>query len=455
MHEVRRAGSDRLWSRRWSRLHLLLIGVVGLTLLAACGGDDNPSIEDRRFATDPREPTSTATLPVPSPTPEETASGSSTVQAEADATVVASPTPAIVSTVTTVYAIADDAVIAVDTLSNATRVLARSSAEQEIARISPSADGEQVAILFSSGSGTDTRYDLEVQSKSGQEMAAWTDVESVLDRRGEPGKGRLVLDWSNSAERIAVAFPNGGAVVVAIGDEPKVLLKRSQAPTPVALQWSPKGDVIAFVTKNANGDGAYLSIASVQALPVDPVKISGAGGDRPIHSLVWMQDGSAILAIQGSTNRSDQVGGDVIRIDRRTLKPTLVTGASLFGPAAQIVAVSPSPDGESMAYVAVDPKDGGGWMATVWVVDQNQPAQQRIPLDEDPPIADIGWTASGLAVTLLEADRVSVVTVGETGEIVGEAEATRVASPEAEPANSALSPESEPPSESTPATPQP
>ncbi|MGH2550938.1 MAG: hypothetical protein ACRDHN_16220, partial [Thermomicrobiales bacterium] len=178
MHEVRRAGSDRLRSRRWSRLHLLLIGVVSVSLLAACGGgDDNPSIEDRRFATDPRKPTSTATLSVPSPTPDATATG----EPSTDVTVVASPTPAIVSTVTTVYAIADDAVIAVDTASNATRVLARSSAERDIARISSAADGEQVAILYSIASGTETRYDLEVRSKTGQELAAWRDIESGLD----------------------------------------------------------------------------------------------------------------------------------------------------------------------------------------------------------------------------------------------------------------------------------
>ncbi|CAN5565845.1 hypothetical protein BH09CHL1_BH09CHL1_26720 [soil metagenome] len=454
MHEVRRAGSDRLWSRRWSRLHLLLIGVVSISLLAACGGgDDDTSVEDRRFATDPREPTSTATLSVPSPTPIATATG----EPSTDVIVVASPTPAIVSTVTTVYAVADDAVIAVDTASKATRVLVRSTAEHEILRISPSADGEQVAILFSFASGTETRYDLEVRSKTGQELAAWSDIESGLDQISEPGKGRIVLDWSNSASTIAVAFPNGGAVLVAIGDQPKVLLKRSQAPAPVAMQWSPKGDAIAFVSKNANGDGSYLSIASVRALPVDPVKISGAGGDRPILSLVWMQDGSAVLAIQGSTSGSAQVGGDVIRIDRRTLKPTLVTGASLFGPAAQIVAVSPSPDGQAFAYVSVEPTNGGGWMATVWVMNENDPVQQRVVLDENPPVADIGWTASGLSVTLLEPDRVSVVTVDESGAVVGEAEATQIASPVAEPAGSpqASSPEPEATSESTPASPQP
>ncbi|MGH2550130.1 MAG: hypothetical protein ACRDHN_12095, partial [Thermomicrobiales bacterium] len=282
-------------------------------------------------------------------------------------------------------------------------------------------------------------------------------IESGLDRIGEPGKGRLVLDWSNSANTIAVAFPNGGVVMVALGGQPQVLLRRSQAPAPVAMQWSPKGDAIAFVTKNANGDGSYLSIASVRALPVDPVKISGAGGDRPILSLIWMQDGSAVLAIQGSTSGSAQVGGDVIRIDRRTLKPTLVTGANLFGPAAQIVAVSPSPDGQSMAYVSVEPTSGGGWMATVWVVNENDPVQQRVSLDEDPPVADIGWTSSGLSVTLLEPDRVSVVTVDESGTVVGEAEATQTASPEAEPEGSpqAGSPEPEATSESTPASPQP
>ncbi len=453
MHEVRRDGGDRVRSRRWFRLHLILTGLIALSVLAACGSDDNATVEDRRFATDPMEPTSTAAATETPATQLETAISAST----ATSTIVVSPTPAIASTVTTVYAIAEDAVIAVDTASNATRVLDRSNDERSVARISSSLDGESVAILYSVANGDDTRYDLSIRNKNGDETAHWTDIESALDRMNEPGKGRLLLDWSNSAGKIAVAFPDGGAIVVTQGEDPHVLLRRSQAPTPTSLQWSPKGDAIAFVSKNANGDGSYLSIASAQALPVDPVKINGTGGDRPILSLAWMQDSSAILAIQGSTSRDDQVGGDLIRVDRRTLKPTLVTGASLFGPSAQIVAASPSPDGQTIAYVSVEPKDNGGWLATVWVVDNGVPVQQRVALDEDPPVADIGWTAAGLAVTLLEPDRVSVVTVDEGGAIVGEAEATEIASPSAPP-DAFPSPElsaSAPTQESTPASPQP
>lgn len=460
MHEVRRGGGDRPWSRRWSRLHLLLIGILTISVLAACGGDDTPTIEDRRFATDPRQPTSTAVPPTDTPTvetPAETATAPGTI----DVTVVASPTPPIVSNVATVYAIAEDAVIAIDTASNATRVLTRSAEDRAISRISPSVDGEQVAVLYTLGSGPDTRYDLDIFSKSGERVAGWANIESALDRMTEPGNGRLLLDWTNEAGRIAVAFPNGGAVIITPGDQPRVLLKRSQAPAPGALRWSPEGDAIAFVTKNANGDGSYLSIASVQVLPVDPVRIAGAGGDRTIQSLAWMQDGSAVLAIQGSSSRSDQVGGDLIKIDRRTLKPTLVTGASLFGPVAQIVAASPSPDGQAIAYVTVDPKSEGGWMATVWVVEESLPAQQRVQLEEDPPVAAIGWTVSGLSITLLEPDHVSVVTVDESGAVVSEAEATAIASPDAAspseaPANSSPSaPIVEPTVIPTPASPQP
>lgn len=461
MHEVRRDGGDRPWSRRWSRLHLLLITIVALFVLAACGGDNSSkTIEDRRFATDPRDPTSTAAAPTPKSTPgaeTETATASTTI----DVTVVASPTPPVTSNVATVYTIADGAVIAADTASNVTRVLTRSSGERTVSRISPSVDGEQVAILYTVDSGDDTRYDLEILSKTGEHVAGWNDIESPLDRMTEPGKGRLVLDWANAAGKVAVAFPDGGAIVIAPNDQPRVLLKRSQAPAPVTLQWSPKGDAIAFVTRNANGDGSYLSIASAQALPVDPVRIAGVGGDRPLHSLAWMQDGSALLAVQGSTSSADQVGGDLISINRRTLKPTLVTGSSLFGPAAQIVAAAPSPDGQAIAYVTVDPKDNGGWMATVWVIDKTQPAQQRIQLEEDPPVADISWTVSGLSVVLLETDRVSVVTVNESGEVVGEAEATAIASPstnstpEAPAGSSPDAPVDEPTATPTAATPQP
>ncbi len=440
MHHAWRESSDRTRSPRATRIASVLIAILALGVLSACGSSSgDKTVEDRRFATDPREPTPTVTIPTPTPTVEVTA----TLVAESSDS---SPTPAAVSNVGTVYAIADNAVIAVDIASGESRVLVRGDHSRSVARVSPSADGSQVAVLYEIPQGGATRYDVEIHARTGETQASWSNVESALDRVAEPGKGRLALDWSNSANRIAVAFPNGGAVLLQSGNDPRELIKRSQAPAPLALHWSPQGDALAFVTRNANGDGYYLSLASVEALPIDPVRISGVGGDRLLKSVIWLQDGSAILAIQGDAARDNQVGGDLISIDRRTLKARLVTGSSLFGPAAQIVAVAPSPDGQSIAYVSVDPRSDGGWLATVWVMTRDQPVQQRVPLEEDPPVAGIAWTVSGLSVTLLEPDRVSVVTTAPSGEIVGEAEATPgaspVAQPEASPGASAPSPES-------------
>jgi len=313
---------------------------------------------------------------------------------------------------------AEGGVIAIDVATGATRVVCRSDKNGEIVRIASSPEGDRVAVLGNVKKDDKSRYDLEIHSATGETETSWKDIEAHLDRVAEPGKGRVLLDWSKEGSKIAAAFPDGGAVIIPVaGGDPSVLLTRGQAPAPMAIEWSPDGMSIAFASKSAGGKGASLSLATVGTLPADPVRIAGTGGDRPIRDVDWLPDGSGVLAIQGRPNTAIDIGGDIVSVDWRTLTPQTLLGASRFGPTSAIVAVAPSPDGQSTALAVVTSDGMGGWVASVWIRNAYGDLT-RIELPHNPQVASIEWTSLGLAVSLVDPDRVRIVLSGPDGQLI-------------------------------------
>jgi hypothetical protein len=390
-----------------------IIGLVCMLALAACGGDGSGVKEDRRYATDPGQP-ATATSAVATGTAPPTSEPTSS---PLRITPEASPA-SIASTTEIVYALVDGAVVAVDVRTGQTRVLTRSRDDERVVRIAASPEGAAVAIVRRTGADDASVYDLEIRDRQGDVVTTWRDIEELLGDVDQQGEGRVAIDWSERGGKIAVTFPNGGAVLMPVTGDTAILLTRQQAPAPLSIEWSPSGDAIAFTSRMPGSRSAYLAIASVQALPVDPVQIGGTGGERPVYDLGWLPGGSTLLAVQGSAALQDQVGGDLIQVDRRTLSARFAIGANRFGPSAEIVTVEPSPDGQQWAIVTVAPDARGGLTATVWLVSPDVSTVIRIDLPEDPPVAGVTWTVDGLSITLFEPDRVRLVTVDRDGAVV-------------------------------------
>ena len=138
-----------------------------------------------------------------------------------------------------------------------------------------------------------------------------------------------------------------------------------------------------------------------------------------------------MLAIQGRPNTATDVGGDVVAVDWRTLTPRTILGSSRFGPTSAIVAAAPSPDGRSTALAVVTSDGMGGWVASVWIRAADE-SLLRVELPQNPQVASIDWTWLGLAVTLVDPDRVRVVLSGPDGQLIP-LQPIIVASPEASP----------------------
>lgn len=433
MRRVERHSAISGGSNRRIPLVHLSVALLVVLILSACGGDGGQGTQDdRRFATDP-EPVPTELPATETAVPTATEPPTATIVA---ASPEATPVP-VQSSVTTLYALIDGDVTVLDLITGHVRVLARSTDADGLELIAPMPDGSSVAIITRRG-GDAPIWDLAIVTSEGHARSNWRDIASVLGPGNGTFRGELAASWAPDGQRLAIVFPDGGAVVVHLGGVPAMLMTRGQAPAPVDVAWSPDGGAIAFTSRDLDDDSPYLAIGGTRVLPLDPVRIPGTGGQRPIHSLSWQPDGKHLLAVQGSASRPDTIGGDLIEIDRRTLLATFVVGGSRFGPGAEIVLAQPAPEGGVWAIVTVAPGPTGSLEATAWRTEGHYSNATRLDLGENPPIAGVDWTAVGLTVELHPGGALSAMSFDADGTAIA------VSTPQASPAAILASPEPPP-----------
>jgi hypothetical protein len=424
---------------------VVLIALILSAGLVACGDDGGSAVQDdRRFATDPEPaatmpPATATTVPdstqAPISVPNESASPESTLVPAA-------------SSVANLFVLVEGDVIVVDVSTGLSRTIAESTATSQIEHVAPLPDGHSAAILSSRVNQSGT-YDLVILTADGVARTSWSHVSALLEPARGEARGQLAADWDAHGTRLAVAFPEGGAVVVHLAGIPEVLLWRSQAPAPMEIAWSPDGEAIAFTSRDREDDRPYVAIGGVRVLPIDPVRIAGTGGARPIHQIVWEPGGERLFAIQGSASQRDLIGGDLISIDRRTLSPAFAIGGSRFGPGVQIVWAEPAPDSDAWALVTIAPASTSGVIASVWTVTDLLQTVNRLDLGENPPVSGVAWTEVGLTVSLQREGIIEIAHFDVVGDPVPIA--SPIASPVADVSSPVASPESASP-EASPAT---
>ena len=120
----------RTHQRRWRFAALINTLLMVAVLVAACSNGESATDEDRQFATDRHTETPGAATEIPSEIPTEIPI--------LVATPPASPVSGVVvpvSQVSTLYAIAEGGVIAIDVATGATRVIGRSDKKGDVIRI--------------------------------------------------------------------------------------------------------------------------------------------------------------------------------------------------------------------------------------------------------------------------------------------------------------------------------
>ncbi|MFT4041065.1 MAG: WD40 repeat domain-containing protein [Thermomicrobiales bacterium] len=384
------------------RAQWALTGLAVMTLLFAAG-----CVEDEAgpsFANDP-QPSSTAgagpglpTTAPATPAPVATPVAAATPVAIRDVLGTRGAVPQVfVASTSTIWVIGDD---------GRNRPILRLRERDAIEAIGPSPDASRVAAVIARDNGATS--DLVILDAEGEITAQRTlATRAAGSATPLPGGARSLvsLDWSPQGDHILVLDAAGRLVTLDANLEtaPEEIALDAGSDAVLSPTWSPTGEAIGLLAVDPETRKRSLMIHDLTSGTSSV--IVPATDERFVVEFSWTPDGRSLLfteanTVGGATNSIDlwQIGSD--GEDRR-----LVAVAGSAGPVAQIVGVTPSPDGKSVAYAVLVPGTVGPVVDSVWVRDLVSGQGFRIGLPSVRSIKDIWWTSKGLAVAALTESR--------------------------------------------------
>jgi Tol biopolymer transport system component len=230
-------------------------------------------------------------------------------------------------------------------------------------------------------------------------------IEVPVTAQATPGAqdvtNREAIDWSPQGDRVLVQLQTGEVVGIAAeaGSAPVTLGLGGAAGTAVAPAWSPTGQSIAFLSEGEDG-----ATRSLQVLDTNSGEIATAVtplGGRLVVDFDWLPDGVSLLFTEGGVPGSGITGIDLWRVDANGENRALVASAGTVAPVARIANLSPSPDGQSVAYAVLVPGPGAPAVDSVWVRSLESGIGFRVPLPSVASVEDIWWTDEGIVLSVV------------------------------------------------------
>jgi WD40 repeat protein len=432
-----RTGPRSSVSGRW------LIALLAILTVVACDNDSSTP-EDRRFATDPTEEGVVATeAPTETPAPP---------TAEA-AKPTASPAAILKSrgAPDTIYSLRDDTITAVTVVDGQTGITAWDAPEdQGFAAIDDAPDGSQLAALVTTADNT---ANLVIYDSAGSAVAT---VENILDLSGlsatpvSDGTGgalqaemQLSISWSPLGDQILVSASDGQLrSVAASGGEPVSYEPDASLNGLESAKWSPEGNVIGALVRDASGIGKVYSLAvdGAKLKVSELVSAESIPNANSIELFAWSVDGSSIFYVAANRQGNEAVGGQLFNRSLGDDSATLVTTSGRGGPSGSIQSFVPSPDGRSVAVV-IAVRDGRTWtFHSLLVKSLRSETTYDVPVSGVNEVPGVWWVSDGL-VWNIAADPEDIFVLSkpdgsETELIPGDAQGTPKddATPEASPA---------------------
>jgi hypothetical protein len=264
-----------------------------------------------------------------------------------------------------------------------------------------SSNGERLAVVTASSEGALTMHLLDA---GGEEIAT-----ASLDRYqpGSPvpssGAGKCRIAWAPTGDRVLVTIPTGGIVEVNEAGELREILRAEQAPSPLAVAWSPSGSAISYVDAGADGSATGLYVASTDVLPLDPVAVIRPieGRSRQIVDIVWSGGNAGILYTERAPSGDLSVGGDLFAISPTGGTPQLIASAGRVTQIGAVGSFSVAPDGSAVAYTVLVPDQNGQTVSTLKVKQIDGPTAQDLPLQNGGTLQTVGWATGGLTWAIL------------------------------------------------------
>jgi len=315
-------------------------------------------------------------------------------------TATAVATPASISALlqprgapTRVYFTANDAVWTASSGGAVARIMDPPQGVQVVA-VDPAPDASKVAVLLRTLGGS---TDVVIVDERGQETVRFRGLHAPI---GTPAPTNdnppETIDWSPQGDRLLVSFQQDGMISIDVQGTHTVTPLGPTEGTAISPAWSPTGESVAYIAESPASQGRSLRLLKVSGGPSAEIAAPLEGGF--IVDFAWMPDGISLLFTEGGQRGGAVTGVDLWRVAADGSGRALVASAGTVAPVARITKERPSPDGQSVAYIALIPGQSGPQVDSLWVRDLASRAGFRVEL---PPVGTIDrmwWTDRGLLV---------------------------------------------------------
>ena len=359
-------------------------------VLVGCADDEG----DRQFANDPRTPEPTATR-----------TSEPTKPAKAPPTAPKASPEALVDrrgAPDAAWWLSDGAVWLVD--DDGPRVVLDGGA----LAIAPGPGGNEVAVVFE----TDGSYRVDIYNRDGRRTDTFADVLTpsgaaaspvapaaspvALDADSEPS---VTLDWSPQGNRILLGISTGTLTDIHLDGE----IARIETRVPLGrieqAAWSPRGDVIGVLIRDADGVGSLALVDPAN----DPARVSviapvGKSDEhaRSVESFDWKPRGDGIVFIEAQRGDAGPTDGMAVGWDRATNSTQILATGGQGGPSGAVTWLSVAPDGKALAYIVTMDGGGGSTFVGLFVRSLIDGQLYRVPVQADAVVLRAWWLHDGL-----------------------------------------------------------
>jgi Tol biopolymer transport system component len=292
-----------------------------------------------------------------------------------------------------VYFIANDAVWTASSSGSVTRIMG-SPHDGQIVAVDPSPDASHVAVLLRAQSGS---ADVVILDEHGQETAR---LRGLRAPTGTPTPANDnppdAIDWSPQGDRLLVSFQHDGMVSIDVEGNHAVAPLGPTEGVVTAPAWSPTGESVAYIAESSASQGRTLRLLNVSGGSSAEVAAPLEGGF--IVDFAWMPDGVSLLFTEGGQRGGAVTGVDLWRVNADGSGRALIASAGTVAPVARITKERPSPDGQSVAYIALVPGQIEPQVDSLWVRDLASRAGFRVDLPSVRAVDRLWWTDRGLLV---------------------------------------------------------
>lgn len=390
-------------------------------LLGACADDKS----QRQFANDPQA-TEDLVGQVPEPAPTRLVPPTALA-----ATPISAPQLlGITGGVETMFVRQGHEVLAVSLADGVAKTVYREKKGTVVA-LAPSPAADSIAILVRDEKTREVT--LHLVAVTGDEKTVAT-IGSA-ENREVAAHGSDAVVWSPSGDRMLVSRKEGGVYEARADGTVKAILSPEQAPSPRALAWSPTGNAIAYVDAGRDGAATGLYVASIEALPLDPVTIIRPieGRSRQIQEIAWVGGSVGIVYSERAADSDLSIGGDLFAVPTSGGAPRLLATAGGVAQVGAVGSFSVAPNLEAVAYSVLVPGKKEPLAGKLVVRQIDGTTSVPLPVPANGSVVGLAWSARGLVWAVAADGGLDINRVGAGGEAIAIATIGAAATPIASP----------------------